>query len=174
MARDLPKSIPLYFYDSDNGSFTGDVGSSGDSDDFTLPPFMTEIAPPVYDDETEQAVFDVDYQTWSVKFLDDYLNMTPAEQAAVDGERAINAAQDLVISRLHVFNYDLASYLVSVFSEDATLRAEITAASDVAELKAAMIKLLDRVTLGTNELALLNGYRTKYEDWIAKKEAAEG
>ena len=86
MGRDVEKNIPLYFYDQSSGIFTGEVGSSGDSNDFTLPPGMTPIEPPSIP-TGKMAVFDG--SSWALKSIDPYDDMTPEEQAIADKESEI-------------------------------------------------------------------------------------
>ena len=101
MARDVEKNIPIYLID--NGLFTGEIGSSGDSEDYTLPAGMTIIEPPTIP-EGQQAIFDFDLQTWSLEWINPYDGLTQAEKdawnAAIAKQRAIDEAQDTVDKNL--------------------------------------------------------------------------
>lgn len=103
MARDVEKNVFLYFYDPESGIFTGEVGTAGDSDDFTLPPGMTTIAPPTFE-TNQRAVFDIDLQTWSINYIDPYDGLSQVEKDAWDAaqakQQAIDAAQDAVTAKL--------------------------------------------------------------------------
>lgn len=103
MARDVDKNIPLYFYDVTSGIFTGEVGSSGDSNDFTLPVGMTPVTPPVFE-SNQQVVFDTDLQTWSVEYINPYDGVTQPEKdawdAAIAKQKAINNAQEKFNARV--------------------------------------------------------------------------
>lgn len=95
------------------------------------------------------------------------------EQARQEAaKQAVDNAQNLLISRLTHFDYDLTTSLIARMSPDPDLAAALDSATTVAELKAVMKAILGRITLTEQELALMNGYRAKYEDWVAKKDAA--
>lgn len=103
MARDVDKNIPLYFYDVTSGIFTGEVGSSGDSNDFTLPVGMTPVTPPTIPDR-QQAIFDIELSAWYLEWIDPYDGLSPEDQATWDAaiatQKAINNAQEKFNARV--------------------------------------------------------------------------
>ncbi len=113
MARDIEKEIPLYFYSQESHIFTGEVGSSGNGDDYILPSGMTEIEPIAYDIQIEYIIFDEDTKTWSKKFINEYLNMTQEEKDLYDEQVAINTAQQKYIDRLGETMDKLLGYIAS-------------------------------------------------------------
>ena len=102
MARDVDKNILLYFYSSDF-IWSGEIGSSGDSDNYVLPSGMTSVEPPTVP-VGQQAIFDEDLQTWSLGWIKSYDGLTTEEQVAWDvavaKQAAIDAAQNKVIDRM--------------------------------------------------------------------------
>lgn len=91
------------------------------------------------------------------------------EKAAVEARAAEQEAQELLNSRFAVFDYDLTTSLIARMSPDADLQAAVENATTVAELKAALTGVLAKITLTQAELDMMNGYREKYEAWIASK-----
>lgn len=144
MARDIEKNALLYFYDNESGIFTGEVGTAGDSDDFTLPSGMTTIAPPSFL-ETQQAIFDTDLQTWSVEYINPYDGWAQAEKDIWDANQvkqaAIDEAQDVVDSEIAKAVYGITTLLQ---------------------------KYIPNLTSG--EERAIEVFRTKYENWIERQQ----
>ena len=111
MGRDVEKNIPLYFYDQSSGIFTGEVGSSGDSRDFTLPPGMTPLEPPSIP-TGKMAVFDG--SSWTLKSIDPYDDMSPEEKAIVDKTNEIIGVKSSINESL----IDILKALITIISSN--------------------------------------------------------
>lgn len=171
MARDVDKNVPLYFYDLESGIFTGEAGASGDSDDYILPSRMTPIEPPTFE-TNEQAIFDIDLQTWSVEYINPYDGWTQTEKdiwdAAQAKQAAIDAAQDLVDEKF-AETIDLTiQFLEEKFDLTPVKQAYLDGATTIEELKTVLV---DTLSMTAGQKAIVTAYHTDYAAWLAAKEA---
>lgn len=111
---------------------------------------------------------------WDGSAVVDGPYISPEEEAKQVAMQEAEEAQDLLNSRLVHFDYDLTTSLITRMTPDPDLFIALAAATTVEEIQPVLEAVLNRISLTEEELAMMNGYREKYEDWFAKQAAAEG
>lgn len=171
MARDVPINTPLFFYD-ESFIWTGEIGNSGDSDDFTLPPGMTDVPIPWYVPKEKQAVFNETTQEWTAEWINPYDGWTPEEQAIYDAEvlkqAGINEALKLVDEKLYETLDLTVQFIESKFDLIPAEQNYLNAATTIEELKTVLVETL---SITPAQKAIIDAFHASYAAYISAKES---
>lgn len=169
----MEPNTPLYFY-GDNGKYEGITGTSGSSTEYVLPFGWTPIEPPIVPDG-QYAKFDFDLQAWSTEYTNPYDGLTQPEKDAWDASQAkqaaIDAAQDAVTAEHVETSNAIIGWMEERFTIPQTDFDFVNGMTDLADVKIAVTGILNKLNLDAGDLAFIVSWKTKYDAWLAAKEA---